>query len=73
MKTKKFEIGEWVTYIPFKKCHKSLYEHGKVKSICDDPDYLFVVYHCNNNWDLDHWKDYTAQRTPIANLKHGWI
>jgi hypothetical protein len=67
------KVGDNVTYIPFKGCDKSLYESGKVKSICDDTNYVFVVYHCNNNWDVNHWKDYTAARTATKDLKIGWF
>ena len=57
--------GDLVTYVtPFKK------ERGIVKSLSDD-NHVFVVYHCGGDWQ--NYKDYTAARTAITDLKKGWI
>ena len=45
-------------------------EKGVVKRLCDDPDYVFVVYHCNNDWS--RYTDYTAARTAVTDLTEGW-
>lgn len=68
------KIGIKVHYIPYKGCTDKEYQNGKIKCFCNDTtDYVFVVYHCNNNWDLDHWKDYTGQRTAVSDIKLGWV
>lgn len=51
----KEDIGKWATY--------KNGERGKIKSFNNDLQVAFIVYKCNNNWDLDHWKDYTAEAT----------
>ena len=46
-------------------------ENGKVKSLCDDStSHVFVVFNCAGEWD--NFENYTAQRTPISDLKSGW-
>lgn len=45
-------------------------ERGIVKSFCDNPDYVFVVYNCAGNWD--DYENYTAARTFIKDLEIGW-
>ncbi|MFP4661961.1 MAG: hypothetical protein ACLFPF_07220 [Halanaerobiales bacterium] len=56
--------GEKVTYItPYKQ------EKGIIKSI-PDSEHAFVVYNCNEDWD--NYRDYTAARTRIEDLKEGW-
>lgn len=65
------KAGDKVHYIPFEGADPSTYQNGIIKSFCDDPQYIFVVFHCNNEWD--HFWDYTAQRTNINQLKKGWI
>ena len=59
------QIGDKVTYQSHGKR-----EHGIIKSLSDD-DHVFVVYHCDNNWD--RYFDYTAARTRIADLAMGWM
>ncbi len=61
-----YSIGEKVTYRSFGKT-----EIGIVKSYCDDPEYVFVVYHCDNNWT--RYFDYTAARTALSDLSPGWL
>lgn len=57
--------GDSVTYTPEYGKH----ENGVVKSLSGD-DHAFVVYHCNGEWH--NYKDYTAARTSIKDLKKGW-
>jgi len=57
---KEEDTGKWVYY---KK-----EERGKIKSFNNDSKTAWVVYKCNNNWDLDHWKDYTACATNYSDL-----
>ena len=59
------EIGQKVTYVSVGKV-----ERGIVKSFSDD-EHVFVVYHCDGNWD--RYFDYTAARTEIIDLVLGWI
>ena len=56
--------GDKVTYHSFEKREK-----GIVKSISDEK-HVFVVYHCNNEWD--NYENYTATRTCIDDLTKGW-
>lgn len=57
------DIGSWVTYSDgFKK------ETGKIKSFDNERQVAWVVYHANENWDGDHWKDYTAACTNYSDL-----
>lgn len=61
----KMEIGQKVTYLSFGQV-----EHGVVKSLSDE-EHVFVVYHCDGNWD--RYSEYTAARTRICDLVPGWI
>lgn len=61
---KKINEGQKVTYHSHGK-----HEQGIVKSISDD-EHVFVVYHCDGNWD--DYKNYTAVRTKISDLTLGW-
>lgn len=56
------DVGRWVFYKPHHaKDDKSQWERGKIKSWNDTN--VFVVYNANDNWDGDHWKDYTGAST----------
>lgn len=57
------DIGKWVVYQPDREN-----ERGKIKSFNNVNKIAWVVYKCNNNWDLDHWKDYTGQSTKYDDL-----
>jgi len=60
-------VGDKVTYVGNNRL-----EHGVVKSILPDlHGYVYVVYHCGDNWD-DYLK-YTSSATRIADLEPGWI
>ncbi len=61
--------GDKVTYVPYQECDPSLFERGIVKSIAPDGD-VFVVYHCDNNWD--RYRDYTAAKTRRGDLLMYW-
>lgn len=58
------KVGDRVTYQDVGKT-----EHGIVKSL-SDAEHVFVVYHCDGNWD--RYFDYTAARTKISDLVLGW-
>ncbi len=60
----KNDIGRWFTYLSFDG-----EERGKLKSFDNETQTAFIVYKCNNNWDLDHWKDYTAEATNYSDIK----
>ena len=64
------EKGTKVHYIPFEGAEKEQIQNGMVKSLCDDPNYVFVVYNCNNDWY--RFEDYTGQRTHKNQLSLGW-
>lgn len=57
------DIGKWVVYKPELENEK-----GKIYSFDNEKQVAYVVYKANNNWDLDHWKDYTAQATNYNDL-----
>ena len=59
------DIGTWVIYTN----GAGEEERGKVKNFNNERKVAWVVYHANNNWDLDHWKDYTAACTKYRDLK----
>lgn len=67
----KINVGEKVHYIPFEGCDESQYQNGIVKSLHDDIDKVFVVYHCADEWD--NYKNYTAALTNFNQLKKGWV
>ena len=57
--------------VHFKNEHNpSITENGIVKSIGENTDKVFVVYHCNQNWE--HYEEYMAQRTDLKYLYLGW-
>lgn len=58
------DIGKWVVYKP-----QLENERGKLKSFNNERQIAWVVYKANNNWDGDHWKDYTAQSTKYEDLQ----
>ena len=58
------DLGRWVVYKP-----ELENERGRIKSFNNETKTAWVVYKCNNNWDLDHWKDYTAQSTKYQDLQ----
>lgn len=60
---KKDDIGKWVTYKP-----ELENEQGKIKSFDNEKQIAWVVYKANNNWDGDHWKNYTAAATNYSDL-----
>lgn len=59
--------GDHVTYIgnPHKKPEK-----GIIASIRSDKKCAAVVYSCAGDWE--NYKDYTAARTALTDLKLGW-
>jgi hypothetical protein len=55
------KVGDYVKYNDgFKE------ELGRIKSLSDS-EHVFVVYHCNDDWN--NYKDYTGCRTRISDLK----
>jgi len=61
----KDDVGRWVIYTAGDG-HK---ERGKVKTWSADYKLIYVVYNANNNWDGDHWQDYTAAATEPSDLE----
>jgi hypothetical protein len=57
------DIGKWITYKP--ELEK---ERGRIKSFDNERKVAWVVYKASGNWDLDHWKNYTAQCTNYRDL-----
>lgn len=55
------DIGRWVIY-------KKTKERGRIKDFSNERQVAWVVYKANNNWDSDHWKDYTASMTKYSDL-----
>jgi hypothetical protein len=58
------DIGRWVTY---RSSGGDKVERGKLKSW--NSTNIFVVYNANDNWDSDHWKDYTGASTRPEDLE----
>ena len=56
-------LGCWLVYKPELENEK-----GKLLRYDNEKKIAWVVYKCNNNWDLDHWKDYTAEATKYEDL-----
>lgn len=59
------DIGKWFTYVDFAGNE----EKGKLKDYNNEMQVAWIVYKANNNWDLDHWKDYTAEATDYSAIK----
>ena len=57
------DIGAWVVYNPNLEN-----ERGRIKSFNNERQVAWVVYKANNNWDGDHWKDYTAVATNYSDI-----
>lgn len=59
------DVGKWVIYKPFHaKEDPDQWEEGKLKSWNDVN--MFVVYHCNNEWN--RFQDFTGAATDPADL-----
>ena len=58
------DIGRWVIYTD----GTGEQERGKIKSFNNERQIAWVVYKANNNWDGEHWKDYTAASTNYEDL-----
>ena len=72
MKIEDLKVGAEVHYIRnYDK--QQPYENGIIKAFWKFEDVLIVqvVYHCNDDWD--NYRDYTAARSPIENLRLGWL
>ncbi len=63
MKLSKKDIGKWVTY-----SNGFAEERGKIKAFDNERKVAWVVFHCNENWDNDEWKNYTGQCTDYKYL-----
>jgi len=59
------DIGKWLTYVD----GTGTEQRGKLKSFRNEDQVAFIVYNANENWDADHWKDYTAQGTSYKDIK----
>lgn len=59
------DLGQWFTYIDGTGSE----EKGKLKNFNNETRIAWIVYKCNENWDGDHWKDYTAQATNYSDIK----
>jgi hypothetical protein len=66
MKQEDLKVGDKVYYSSFSKI-----ENGIVKEIPKHDDIaVFVVYHCDGNWD--RFEEYTGALTYIFDLSLGW-
>ena len=54
------DIGRWVAYVP----ERRPIEQGRIKGL--GRDVVFVVYHCNDNWD--NFENYTGCATNPSDL-----
>ncbi len=65
-------VGQRVTYVPlntFGMIGKP--EKGVIKALCNDSEHVFVVFHCNEDWD--DYMNYTGARVANINLLNGWL
>lgn len=67
---KEIKVGDRVARIPFYGAKTWEYQNGIVKSISDNKEIIFVVYHCNYDWA--NYKDYTGCATNPSELLKGW-
>lgn len=58
--------GDKVTYVPTYGPE----EKGIVSSLGGSDESVFVVYHCDGDWD--NYRNYTAAKTKITDLRRGW-
>lgn len=64
------DIGKWIWYVPnHVKDDPNQWERGKLKSFNNTTHIAWVVYNANDNWDSDHWKDYTGASTNYSDLR----
>lgn len=63
VRLKNSDIGRWVAYTPNYECSKT--EKGRIKGFNDM--YVFVVFHCDNNWD--DYQNYTGESVRIEDIK----
>jgi hypothetical protein len=56
-------IGCWLVYKP-----QIENELGRLLRYDNEKQIAWVVYKANNNWDGEHWKDYTAESTKYEDL-----
>ena len=63
-----FIKGQKVHYCPR---HGSGKENDIVKSVTNNKQGIFIVYHCAEEWS--NYENYTAALTPASEVKDGWI
>lgn len=66
---KDIKVGDKVHYKP-PHAPPNFFEKGIVKSIGRSRDSVFVVYHCNDDWD--NYENYTAALTSLNDLHPDW-
>lgn len=57
---KNTDIGKWIKYK-----NGSV---GKIKSFDNKLKIAWIVYKCDDNWDTENWKNYTAKSTKYNDL-----
>jgi hypothetical protein len=62
-------IGDKVCYHS-NTFENDIYENGVVKKIDIDSKRVWVVYHCNDDWD--NYSHYTGECTELDDLEFGW-
>jgi len=71
VRKEELRIGDKVHYQP--DHYGERFENGIVKRIPDfsfNGDNVWVVYHCNDEWD--RYQEFTAAITRLEDLKLGW-
>jgi hypothetical protein len=59
------DIGRWLTYISF----DGKESRGKLKSFDSEKHIAWIVFLCNDNWDNNDWKEYTANAVFYKDIK----
>lgn len=67
---KDIKVGDRV-YYQSPHSPKNTYEKGIISGVEKSKAHVFVVFHCNEDWD--NYKNYSSQLTDLKSLYHGWV
>lgn len=57
------DVGKYIDYVSHEKR-----QTGRIKNICSDNRYAWIVYNCNDDWD--NYTDYTGARTSVLDTEN---
>ncbi len=72
-KSKEFEKGNKIHFVPPHKRDEQRYKHNVQNGIVKEvtPEGVFVVFHVGDSWE--NFEQYTAQLSDPNSLFHGWL